>query len=75
MRIWPRKRPNCADLHEHVFEFSAILSNDIGIETAQLHARVVYSLIGCTGKLTTRIRPLLFFSINEESKAETDLLC
>src|ERR1700741_4532735 len=38
MRIWLRKRANCADLHEHVFEFSAILSNDIGIETAQLQA-------------------------------------
>jgi hypothetical protein len=32
-------------------------------------------LIGCTGKPTNKIRPFLFFSINGESKAETDLQC
>ena len=32
-------------------------------------------LIGYTGNLTNEIGPLLFSFINEESKAETDLLC
>ncbi len=32
-------------------------------------------LVGCAGKPTNEIRPFLFSSINEESKAETDLLC
>ena len=32
-------------------------------------------LIACTGKQTNEIPSLLFSSINEASKAETDLLC